>query len=388
MKHYSRVYAQIDLDAIEYNLEQMKNNLSPSTKIMAVVKTDGYGHGAIPITKKIEKLPYIEGFAVATAEEAFQLRRHGITKKILILGVCFEEDYEELIKQDITLNIFQPDIAKALSETALKLGKTIKLHLKLDTAMCRLGVPANEETVALAKQIKALPAIELEGVFTHFSKADETDKTTALAQLQQFNHFIDMCKKEGVLFSYIHCSNSAATIDLKEANMSFVRAGISVYGLYPSNEVCKKNVILKPALQLKSKIVYLKEVEAGTPVGYGGSFITNKKTKIATIPVGYGDGYPRGLSNKGYVLIHGKKASIIGRICMDQFMVDVTEIADVKAGDEATLVGQDGEAYIGVEELGELSGRFPYEFVCGISKRVPRIYVKNEKEWPEENILA
>lgn len=377
MKSYARVFAQIDLDAIVYNLEQMKKNLDADTQIMAVIKTDGYGHGAVAIAKKIEPIPYIIGFAVATAEEAFQLRRHGITKKILILGVYFEEQYEQLIEQNITLNIFQAETAVHLSKIATRLDKTVSLHLKLDTGMSRLGVPPSEEAVQLAKQIAACDHIKLEGIFTHFSKADETDKQPSYAQLKAFLAFIEKCREEGLYFQYQHCSNSAAIIDLRQANMNFVRAGISLYGLYPSGEVNKNAVPLKPVLSLKSKVVYLKEIPAGQAVGYGGTYVAPHAMKVATIPVGYGDGYPRGLSNKGDVLIRGQRAPIIGRICMDQFMVDVTHIEDVQLMDEAVLVGDSQKARINVDELSGLCGRFNYEFVCDLGKRIPRVFVEN-----------
>lgn len=377
MKSYNRAFAQIDLDAIVYNLQQMKHNLQEDTQIMPVIKADGYGHGAVQIAKKIESIPYVIGFAVATAEEAFQLRRHGIKKKILLLGVFFEDQYEQLIAQEITLNIFQLETAKLLSAAAVKLHKTAMLHFKLDTAMSRLGVFPNEESLQTLKQINALASLELEGIFTHFAKADESDKTPSYKQLQDFNDFVTRCAQANISFRYLHCSNSAAMIDLKEANMSFVRAGISLYGLYPSDEVNKSSVRLKPALSIKSRVVYLKEIPAGRAVGYGGSYIAKKPIKVATIPIGYGDGIPRSLSNKGEILIRGQRAPIIGRICMDQFMVDASEITDIQLMDEAVLVGESGGDYIGVDDLSAQSGRFNYEFVCDLGKRIPRVYVEN-----------
>lgn len=225
--------------------------------------------------------------------------------------------------------------------------------------------------------ISRLPNIKIEGMFTHFARADETDKTSAQDQLERYLKFADKLKETGVDIPLRHCSNSAGIIDMPYANLNLVRAGISIYGIYPSEEVCKENVPLKPVMELKSHITLIKEVEAGVPVSYGGTFVTKQKTRIATIPVGYADGYPRQLSNKGRVLIHGKSAPILGRICMDQFMVDVTDIPQAQELDEVTLLGTDGEASVTVEELGGLSGRFPYEFVCDISKRVPRVYKKN-----------
>lgn len=377
MKQYSRAVASIDLDAIESNINNIKNNISKNTKIMAVIKADGYGHGAVPIAKKIEKMDCIIGFAVATAEEAFILRRHNISKKILLLGAIFEEQYEELIENDITLPIYEIETARGLSKAASKMGKNVNLHLKIDTAMCRLGAYANDDTITMAKEINCLGNVNMEGIFTHFAKADELDKTDSYIQLETFNSFIEKCSNEGIYFKYKHCSNSAASIDLREADFDFVRLGISMYGMYPSDEVNKSNVKLTPALALKSCICYLKEIEPGSKVGYGGTFTAKTKTKVATIPVGYADGYPRLLSNKGYVLINGYRAPIIGRICMDQFMVDVTDIPDVNTMDEVILIGRNKNESILVEQLSSLCGRFNYEFVCDIGKRIPRIYIES-----------
>lgn len=376
-EQYKRVYAAIDLDAIEYNITNIKKNISEETQIMAVIKTDGYGHGAVPIAKKIENMDFLVGFAVATAEEALILRKHGITKKILILGVIFPYHYEEIILNNIDLPIYDIDTAIILSETATKLDRKVKLHFKLDTSMSRLGVPADENSIKLICEINKLANIELEGVFTHFSTSDERDKSISYNQMELFNSFVEKCKSKNISFKYKHCSNSAASIDLMSANYDFVRLGISLYGMYPSDEVNKSAVKLKPALSLISCICYLKDIEAGTTVGYGRTFTAKRKTKVATIPVGYGDGYPRLLSNKGFVLINGQKAQIIGRICMDQFMVDVTDIKNVKLMDEVVLIGKSRNSSIYVEQLSELCGRFNYEFVCNLGKRIPRVYLEN-----------
>lgn len=390
MKIYSRVYARVDLDAIRHNLEEMKRHLPKQTKIMAVVKTDAYGHGAVAVAKEIEAVDNVAGFAVATAEEALILRNHGITKPILILGVVFEEQLESLILHDIRMNIFQLSLAEKIQETAKRLGKTAYLHVKLDTAMSRLGLcPEKEESIEMVKTMATFPNICLEGVFTHFAKADETDKEPSDRQVLRFETFVERMKEEQITFPIQHCSNSAGIIDLNQYAMDMVRAGIALYGLYPSDEVCKTEVKLKPAMSLHSRIVYLKEIEAGVAVSYGGTFVSQRKTKVATIPVGYGDGYPRQLSNKGYVLIRGQKAPILGRVCMDQFMVDVTEIEGVLEGDEVILFGQSQDAVLPVEELGDLSGRFNYEFLCDLGKRIPRVYVKDHqivgtKDWFSE----
>lgn len=383
MKQYNRVYASVDLDAIESNIINVFNNInknnSTETKIMAVIKTDGYGHGAVPIAKSIEHMHCIIGFAVATAEEAISLRRNGIKKKILILGTIFENQYEELLKNDITLPVFQSDAAKKISAIAKKLNLIAYLHLKLDTAMSRLGILPDNNAIILVKEIIQLDNIELEGVFTHFSKADETDKQSSFMQLDKFNDFIKKCAEANIYFKYKHCSNSAASIDLNITHFDFVRLGISLYGLYPSDEVNKNNVHLKPALSLVSCIAYLKEIQPGTKVGYGGTFTAKRLTKVATVPVGYGDGYPRLLSNKGFVLINGYKANIIGRICMDQFMVDVTDLPKADVMDKVVLIGSSNNEHIFVEQLSDLCGRFNYEFVCDLGKRIPRVYIKSGK---------
>ncbi len=374
---YYRVYAQIDLDSIEYNIEQMKQNLAPGTKMFAVIKSDGYGHGAIPVAKDLENNDNIDGFAVANLEEAISLRQHGIEKMILILGYTFPEQYEKLVTYEVSPAVYRLDMAKALSKEAVKQNKHVNIHLKVDTGMQRIGLYPSEESLEEAKQILSLPNLHAQGIFTHFSKSDEADKTSANNQITLFTGFIEKLEEAGFTFDMKHCSNSAGIIDLKNANMDMVRAGIALYGVYPSNEVNKEAVHLKPALSLKSTIVHLKKVPAGMPVSYGGTYETTKETMIATIPVGYGDGYPRLLSSKGYVLIRGQKAPILGRVCMDQFMVDVTHIQGVSMRDTVTLIGTDGGASIFVDELGDLCGRFSYEFLCDLGKRIPRIYSKD-----------
>ena len=378
LEKYQRVYATVDLDAICYNMEHMHANLKPGTRMIGVIKTDGYGHGAVPIGRELEKLDYVFGYAVATAEEASILRHAGLTKPILILGYTFPYCYEELIRQEIRPAVFRQDSIDELAECAAKLHKPAKVHIKVDTGMTRVGIRPDESGLAFVEKVLHTEGIELEGIFTHFARADETDKFCARMQLDRFRGFIRQIEET---YDYSipvkHCSNSAGIVELPEANMDVVRAGITLYGLWPSEEVSRNIVSLHPVLSLKSHIVYIKDVEAGVPISYGGTYITPKKMRVATIPVGYGDGYPRGLSNKGYVLIRGKKAPILGRVCMDQFMVSVEEIPDAKEGDEVTLIGTDGTEQITMEELGGLSGRFNYELACDLGKRIPRVYVKD-----------
>ena len=377
MRKNGRITAYIDMAAIAENFENMKKNIKEGVQMVAVVKTDGYGHGAVPIAKMAEQFEYIWGFAVATFSEAMDLRNSGIQKPILILGYTFQEDYVEMAKNGIRPAIFTYEMAKDFSDAAKKAGICAPFHLAVDTGMSRIGVPWGEVGIETALKISMLSHIKMEGVFTHFSKADETEKEFTKCQMDRFQDFCSNLSKKGETGFLRHCSNSAGILEIPEANMDLVRAGISIYGIYPSSEVSRSYVELHPAMELKSHVVYLKTIEPGTMVSYGGTFTAAHKMKIATIPVGYGDGYPRSLSGKGSVLIRGKRAPILGRICMDQFMVDITGM-DVQMLDEVTLLGRDGEEEITLEELDKLSGRFPYEFVCDIGKRVPRVYV-NEK---------
>ena len=369
----SRVCAEIDLSAIRRNVKGLMSVTNEDTKAMAVVKTDAYGHGEIEVAKAV--LEQVDAFAVATAQEALSLRNQGITKDILILGFVFPEDYEETIKNNIIFTVFDKEMAQELNNAALKLGSTAKCHIKVDTGMRRIGLEPNTAGLEIVKFINSLEAVEIKGIFTHFAKADEMDKTSAKAQYDKFTGFVDMVKQAGIDVGTVHCSNSAAIIDMPWANCDMVRLGVSLYGLYPSDEVNKRAVMLFPAMSIKSHITYVKTIEAGECISYGGTFKAERTMRVATVPVGYGDGYPRNLSNKGYVLINGKKARICGRVCMDQFMVDVTDIPEAKRFDEVVLLGKMGQECITVEELAAMAGTFNYEFVCDVGKRVPRVYV-------------
>lgn len=379
MEKYKRVCAKIDLDALDYNINSIKNAIQENSGIVAVIKTDGYGHGAIPLGKRLEKEKKVWGFAVATAEEADILRESGIQKPILIIGAVFSYAYEMMLKAQVRLTVFSYEMAQEISREAEKLGEIARIHIKMDTGMARIGFLPNQEALMEIKKIAKLPNIEIEGIFTHFAKADETDKASAKGQFLVFTDFIKELEQAGIRPSIKHCSNSAGITDLPEVNMDLVRAGIILYGLMPSDEINKKKVPVKPLMSIESHIVHVKKVPAMTGVSYGHTYVTEEEKTLATIPVGYGDGYPRSLSNKGYVLIHGQYAKICGRVCMDQMMVDVTHIPNVKVGDVATLLGSDGVHMITAEELGDLSGRFNYEFVCDIGKRVPRLYMEKEK---------
>ena len=375
LESYQRVWAEIDLDAIWENMVHMKENIAENTKILAVIKTDGYGHGGVPIAKMLEQLDFMFGYAAATYEEAHVLREAGVKKPILILGYTFPYCYEELIREEIRPAVYRRDTVEELVAAAAKVGQKAKVHIKVDTGMGRIGITPDEEGLEFVRFLMGHPELEVEGIFTHFAKSDEEDKTSAYHQLALFQNFIDRIQTElGLTIPVKHCSNSAAILEMPQANMDMVRAGITTYGLYPSEEVSKDIVPLRAAMSLYSHIVYCKTIHAGQSVSYGGLFTAQKDTRVATIPVGYGDGYPRSLSGKGYVLIRGKKAPILGRVCMDQFMVDISEIPGVMEGDKVTLLGVDGTERITAEELGALSGRFNYEFVCDLGKRIPRVY--------------
>lgn len=374
-EYCSRGYIEVDLGAIVSNVCNMREKLAPGTRIAGVIKTDAYGHGSVPIALELEKLDFMWGFAVATADEAYELRLAGIRKPLLILGYTFPYCYDRLAEEEIRPAVFRRDSLEQLQAAAERTGKTLKVHVKVDTGMNRIGVTPDEEGLKLIDDLRDRKGIEVEGIFTHFARADETDKSSAEEQLEIFRHFVSAAEKRlGRSIPLKHCSNSASILEIRHADMDLVRAGIAIYGLYPSEEVSRTAVELKPALSLYSRIVYMKTIHKGQSVSYGGTFTAERDMRVATVPVGYGDGYPRSLSGKGHVLICGKSAPILGRICMDQFMVDVSDIPEAEEDGRVVLLGYDGEAHISAEELGDLSGRFNYELVCDFGKRIPRIY--------------
>lgn len=381
MKQYDRVWAVIDLDHVVHNIQSISNNIgikgvSKTAGIIAAVKADAYGHGMIPVAGVIE--PYVAGYGVATADEAMLLRRHGLKRMILILSTPNRRRFKDLIREGIRVTVYTWEHAKELSDLAASLGKQAVVHIAVDTGMSRIGMPPSQESADMVARISELPALKIEGIFTHLARADESDKTFTTKQAGLFTSFMTMLDDRRVSIPYRHISNSAGIHDLPELGFDLVRAGISIYGLYPSDEVDKSSVRLKPVLQLKSEVAYVKTIPPGTPVSYGGTYIAGEERCIATIPIGYGDGYPRSLSNCGYVLIRGCRAPIVGRICMDQMMVDVTGIP-AGEGDEVTLIGRDGNEEIKVETLAALNGGFHYEIICDLGKRIPRVYLQNGK---------
>ena len=375
-ERYYRVQARVDLNAIRHNLLEVRSKLKEDTKMMVIIKADAYGHGAVPLAKAIGDSGKIDAYGVAIIEEAIELREAGISKPMLILGYTPKEQYDLVVTYDVAQTVFQYDMAKALSDEAVLQGKTAKIHIKLDTGMSRIGFSDTWESIDEIKRIVALPNIEIEGLFSHFARADETDKTSTINQLNRYIQFNDWLEKENISIPVKHIANSAGIIEFPQAYFNMVRCGIATYGIYPSDVVNHKDIKLVPAMELKTYVIYVKEVEAGVGISYGATYVTDRKRRIATIPVGYADGYSRNLSNHGKVIIHGQYAPIVGKICMDQFMVDVTEIEGVKQGDLVTLLGRDEGACISAEELAEWSHSFAYELVCTVGKRIPRVYIE------------
>ena len=371
----NRVHADIDLDAVVSNLENMKKGLPKDTSIACVIKSDAYGHGVVPIAKTVSGLSYVWGLCVATVDEALDLRSSGIKKPILILGYTFPDSYEDMINNDLRPAILTYEMAEAYSKAAERLSKKVYCHIKLDTGMGRIGFSCDDFALSEIEKVFTLKNLVPEGIFTHFARADEAEREATDRQFSLFTHAVGELSKKGIAFDIRHCSNSAAAISYPGDSLDMIRAGITMYGLWPSSEV-DHSFPLKPALSLYSSVSFIKTVDEGVSISYGGTYTTQGKTVVATIPVGYGDGYARSLSNKGSVLIRGKRARILGRVCMDQFMVDVTGIPGVIAGDKVTLVGRDGDDEITLEELGGLSGRFNYEFACCLGNRIPRLYYR------------
>lgn len=368
---YHRSYVRINLDAIRDNFDSLRKLLSPETKTMAIVKANAYGHGAVRVAKELEgRADY---FAVAAMEEAMELRDSGITTPILILAYTSPCQFETLINNGITATIYNYDDAKMLSQTAEKLGRKALVHIGVDTGMSRIGFDDSEKSADIIENIAALPNIEIEGIFTHFACADSSDKTSALLQKKRFDDFISIIESKNINIPVKHACNSAAMIDF-DCHYDMVRMGIALYGLYPSDEVATDKVTIEPAMEVISHVIHIKDVEAGVGISYGHTYVTSEKRRIATVCIGYADGFDRAFSNRGYVLINGKKAPITGRVCMDMIMVDVTDIDDVRVGDEAIIMGISGGEKITAEELAAMCDTINYEFICTFMPRVTRIY--------------
>lgn len=371
---YFRTYAEISIDNIEHNLSQIKTKLKKDVLTLAIVKADAYGHGAVGVSKAIQdKVDY---FGIAELMEAVELREAGVQKPILVLSYTSPYLYETLIKYELTQTIFNYDDAVELSRCAVKLNKIARVHIAVDTGMSRIGFFCNKESVEIVKRINDLPNIYIEGIFSHYACADCEDRTTTHKQTAVFKDFIKNLEERGIIIPIKHLSNSAGILTCDE-QFNMVRIGIVLYGLYPDKCVIDGSVDLKPAMRVVSHVIHIKEVPEGSGVSYGHTYFTDKKTRIATVCIGYADGYSRTLSNTGRVLINGEFANVIGRVCMDQLMVDVTDLKNVKVGDEVTVLGKDGYNEITAEDLAELTNTINYEVVCQFQKRVTILQYKN-----------
>ena len=373
--NFDSTYVKIDLDAIAANFEAVCDKAG--VPVMAVVKADAYGHGAVQVARLLQDRCAF--FGVSSILEALELRQAGLTAPILILGRTPVAAFPYAVRENVRPTIFHYDDAVALSAEAQKQGKVAPFHFAVDTGMSRIGFQPTEEAAELCAAIVQLPGITAEGIFSHFATADCADLSAAKEQAGKFDEFCAMLESRGIQIPIRHMDNSAGLMNFPN-HYDMVRSGIVTYGMYPSTEVAPEKLPLRPALQWLSRVTHVKELPAGRAISYGGTYVTSRPTMVATVPVGYADGYRRSLSGKFYVLIHGKKAPILGRICMDQMMVDVTDIPGVALDDTVTLVGRDGDEQITMEQIAEAADSFNYEFVCGISRRVPRIYCRGGRE--------
>lgn len=381
---YFRTEAKIDLDAIEYNYNNTRAKISKDCKVLGVIKADGYGHGAVEVGKFLDGK--CDFFGVACIEEAVELKKAGIKTPLLILGYVSPYFYDVVVKHDIRISVFSLEDARLLSNEAVKQNKKIPFHYCIDTGMSRIGFQVNQESADICKEIAQLPSLEVEGLFSHFATADSEDLTKTVAQRDLFNSFVKMLEDRGINVPIKHLNNSAGIMNFDE-HFDMVRMGIILYGMYPSDQVDKALLDIKPAMTWLTHISHIKTLEKGREISYGGTYVVNEPRVIATVPVGYADGYPRTLSNIGRVIVNGQYANIVGRICMDQFMIDVTDIPDVKVDSVVTLVGKDGDAVLSMEEVSNLAGSFNYEQSCRISRRIPRTYYKNGELVDSTNYL-
>ena len=372
---FDNTYVSIDLDRISANFCAIQKKAG--VPVMAIIKADAYGHGAIQIARHLQDR--CSFFGVSSMLEAMELRQAGIATPILVLGHTRTAAFAEAVRENIRPTIYRYEDALALSEEGMRQGKTVPFHFAVDTGMGRLGFQPTPADADICAKIAALPNLETEGLFSHFATADCQDLTRSHEQAQLFDAFYEMLRNRGVQVKIRHLDNSAGLMNFNN-HYEMVRSGIVTYGMYPSEEVDPQLLKLQPALSWHSRVTHVKLLEPGKPISYGGTFVTEKPTVVATVPVGYADGYRRSLSNRFYVLIRGKKAPILGRVCMDQMMVDVTDIPDVQINDRVVLVGQDGDHQITMEEIASVADSFNYEFVCGISRRVPRFYYRDGQQ--------
>ena len=394
MHHFlKRTWADINMDAIDHNFRAIRNALKPGVKMCCVVKADAYGHGAPMVAREYQRLG-ADWFAVSNLEEAIQLRRCAITRPILILGYTPPQNAEELSELNISQTVLSLDYARQLSRYAQEANVTVNIHLKVDTGMSRIGFlyqnPARDgASLDEMENAARLPGLAPEGIFTHFAVSDDGDQgeNFTLAQYDCFRKAVEAMEARGLHFAVRHCANSGAVLDYPELQLDMVRPGIILYGMEPSESI-RQPLDLQPAMELKTVISQKKEIPAGATVSYGRTFTASQGTVVATVPIGYADGYPRHFSGKAQMLVRGKRAPIIGRVCMDQLMLDVTDIPGVEEGDVVTVFGRDGEAFLPVDELAALNDTIHYEMVCLVGKRVPRIYWKHGKQIGELNYIC
>ena len=370
MAGYIRAYAKVNLDTIIHNFNQLKASLEENVKTMAVVKADAYGHGSIEVAKALQNLA--DYFAVATLSEGVELREVGIRNPILVLGYTAPDEYSQLLDYSIIPTLYDTDEAELLDKVASSMGKKATVHIAVDTGMSRIGFFCDDSGIEAVRKIHSLQNICIEGIFSHYATADEKDKSFAYIQKERFDSFTDRLEKDGISIPVKHMCNSAATIDF-DNHYNLVRLGIALYGIYPSDNV-KHELDLIPAMEVRSHVIHVKEIMPGTGVGYGQTYTATEKRKIATVSIGYADGFNRCLTGKGYVLIKGKKAPLVGKVCMDQIMVDVTGIEDVRTGDRVIILGRSGDEEITAEEFGNMANSFAYEVICTFMPRIKRIY--------------
>lgn len=378
-------WAEIDLDKLAYNMKNIKK-LAKDKEVIAVVKADCYGHGAVDVAPVLLENG-ASRLAVAILTEGIELRENNITAPIMILGYTPIKLGKELIENDIEQTVYSLDYAKELSEVALSMGKKAKVHIALDTGMGRIGFIPSKKSLDEVIEISKLKGIDMIGLFTHFSTADEEDKSYTYEQFNKITSFIKELEGIGINIPIKHAANSGAIMDMPETYLDAVRAGIILYGYYPSDEVKKENLDIKPVLTLKTTISHVKEVEKNTSISYGRTFKTNKRSIIATLPIGYADGYSRLLSGKAKVIVNGKFANVVGRVCMDQCMIDVTDIGEVKVGDEVILLGEEGDLKFNADDFAKIMGTINYEIICMLKQRVPRVYIKDGEICNVKNYL-
>ncbi|MBQ7597595.1 MAG: alanine racemase [Clostridia bacterium] len=375
---YYRTYAQIDLGAITENFDALRALLPQNVKVLSIVKADAYGHGAVAVAHQLQSRT--DFFAVSAVDEGVELRQAGIQKPILILSYTDPREYDMLLSHDIRATLYNLDEAKLLSERALELGKRATVHIAVDTGMGRIGFPVCEEAADCVREICALPGLQVEGIFSHYATADCADKSEAHKQTARFDAFLAMLERRGVRIPIRHICNSAGAMEF-DRPYDMVRLGIALYGLYPSDEVDQKKVKLRPAMQVFSHVIHVKTVESGTAIGYGRAYLTPERRKIATVSIGYADGFNRAFTGCGSVLVGGIEAPVVGKVCMDQIMVDVTGAGDVKPGDRVVILGTDGAHTLSADEIGAKIGSFGYEVICNFMPRVHRVYVNGTQKF-------